>query len=102
MDKQQLHTRLFTDTLAHLPYRGEPHPRAIIGFCGVPGSGKTTVAARLTKDLHANYIQQDAMRDIVRKYTTETFPVHPVSEEVTFPFDYQEILQVVRNRLRQL
>lgn len=44
-----------------------PHPPVFAIFSAIPGSGKTTLALKLAADLGAQYINHDAMRDIVRQ-----------------------------------
>jgi predicted kinase len=60
--------------------RHVPHNPAVIMFCGIPGSGKTTLAQRLTRDLQAQYIQNDAARELARQNGIKNFKPHEVSK----------------------
>lgn len=64
-----------TDTLYHelaevylqtLANRDIAHRRVYIIFSGVPGSGKTTLARKLARDLRAQYVRHDDIRALVR------------------------------------
>lgn len=48
-------------------------------FSGIPGSGKTTLAQRLARDLQAQYIQNDAARELARHNGIKKFKPHDVS-----------------------
>src|SRR4051812_39815152 len=48
-----------------LEFLGINHPSVHISFSAVPGSGKTTLARRLSKDLKAHYIQSDEVRQML-------------------------------------
>lgn len=53
-------------TAAYMPqimqYKDVPHPKYVICFAGVPGSGKSWLAERLEHDLHAVRICNDDIR----------------------------------------
>lgn len=70
--------KIYNELLRKLQNSGVPHPAAIILFCGIPGSGKTTLAQRLTRDLQAEYIQNDAARLIAKRMGIEKYDAHPV------------------------
>ena len=59
--------------------RDVPHPAVSILFCGIPGSGKTTLAQRLVRDLQAQYIQNDAARELARQNGIKNFTPHAVT-----------------------
>jgi predicted kinase len=40
--------------------------KLLITFCGVPGSGKTVLAKKLSKDLNAYRVNNDDIRDLLR------------------------------------
>ncbi|HSW66521.1 MAG TPA: AAA family ATPase [Bacillota bacterium] len=66
-----MHDDAFFDTLAAAYIRTMSHhkvsnPKVMIIFSGTPGSGKTTLARHLAADLQGQYIQNDAVRDIMR------------------------------------
>lgn len=48
------------------PYRHVPHPPILLSFSAIPGSGKTYLAKRLMHDLHAQYMNHDDIREIIR------------------------------------
>ena len=63
----ELYTKLLNETMQQLKYTTVPRPAAMIAFCGIPGSGKTVLAVRLARDLQAQYIQNDAIREAARR-----------------------------------
>lgn len=63
--------------------RDVPHAPAVIMFCGIPGSGKTTLAQRLARDLKAQYIQNDAARELARQNGIKNFKPHEVTRALT-------------------
>jgi len=62
--------------------RDTPHKPAVVMFSGIPGSGKTTLAQRLARDLGAQYIQNDAARELARQNGIKIFKPHGVSHEL--------------------
>lgn len=62
--------------------RDTPHKPAVIMFSGIPGSGKTTLAQRLARDLSAQYIQNDAARELARQNGIKDFQPYNVSPEL--------------------
>lgn len=67
MHESELYKTLHDQIVRHLEYTDTPRPPAIITFCGIPGSGKTSLATRLARDLQAQYVQTDALRRIARE-----------------------------------
>jgi predicted kinase len=51
-----------SEYVQRLEFLGVDNPKLHISFSAVPGSGKTTLARRLSKDLKAHYIQSDEVR----------------------------------------
>lgn len=75
--------KIYNELLGKLQNRDVPNPAAIIMFCGIPGSGKTTLAQRLARDLHAQYLQNDAARLIARRMHIGKYDAHPVGRQLT-------------------
>lgn len=48
-------------------YRDIAHPKILLTFSAVPGSGKTTLAKKLASDLKAGYIRADDIRHMLRQ-----------------------------------
>jgi predicted kinase len=67
MQTDEFNQRLATAYLQTLMHRGIPHKRVLLSFCGVPGSGKTTLAKKLTYDLRAQYLRHDDIRALIRQ-----------------------------------
>jgi|SRR6185503_17133078 len=83
MDEKELHKKLHDQTVRRLEYTDVPHPAMIIAFCGIPGSGKTSLATRLARDLQAQYIQTDALRRIAHEQLgVKKVDVHPPARQV--------------------
>ncbi len=49
-----------------LQYTDTSHEKIFIIFSGTPGSGKTTLAKKLTDDLQAQYVRHDEIRQIIK------------------------------------
>lgn len=81
MQTDTLNKRFAEEYLATLKNRDVPHERTYIIFSGVPGSGKTTLAKRLARDLKAQYIRHDDLRELVRRdgYDVADFPAASIS-----------------------
>ena len=63
MPADQLTNEVVRDYLAALPHVNIPHAKCLILFSGVPGSGKSTVAITLEKELSGIRISNDQIRD---------------------------------------
>lgn len=74
---------IFTALRRRQQNRDIPHKPAAILFCGIPGSGKTTLAQRLVRDLHAQYVHNDAARELARQNGIKNFTPHAVSKALT-------------------
>lgn len=81
MQTALLNQRFANEYLATLKNRDVPHERVYVIFSGVPGSGKTTLAVRLAKDLKAQYIRHDDIRHIIRKsgFSVSDFTIAHIS-----------------------
>jgi len=66
MQTDELNRHFAADYIAQLKNRETTHNRAMLSFCGAPGSGKTTLAKKLARDLKAQYIMHDDIRAMVR------------------------------------
>jgi len=75
--------KIYNELLGKLQNRDVPNPAVTIMFCGIPGSGKTTLAQRLARDLHAQYLQNDAARLIAKRMGIEKYDAHPVGRALT-------------------
>lgn len=67
MQTDELNRHFADDYIAQLKNRDVPHGRILLGFCSVPGSGKTTLAKRLAHDLKAQYIRHDDIRAMIQR-----------------------------------
>lgn len=56
MNVDEIHQQLAMEYLSVMKNREQPQAAACIIFSGVPGSGKTTLARKLARDLKAQYI----------------------------------------------
>lgn len=74
----QVVDQVIDEYLNTLKYRQVAHPRLLISFSAVPGSGKTTLAKRLAEDLQAQYIRADDIR-----YMLQTKGVDPVTLKIS-------------------
>jgi predicted kinase len=81
---QQINQELAEAYLETLSGRDIPHRRVYIIFSGVPGSGKTTLAKKLARDLQAIYIRHDDIRHIARErgYDVQKITISSVSRIV--------------------
>lgn len=66
-DVEATQQKLAEEYLAAMKGRELAKKPACIIFSGVPGSGKTTLARRLTRDLKAQYIRHDDIRELARR-----------------------------------
>lgn len=66
------------------PHQHIPHPPIFLSFSAVPGSGKTTLAKRLARDLRTQYVNHDDIRDLIRKrgIDSEELCMPPISRIV--------------------
>lgn len=71
MDVDEIHRQLAVEYLAAMKDRDLLQPAACIIFSGVPGSGKTTLARKLARDLKAQYIRHDDIRELARTHGYE-------------------------------
>jgi broad-specificity NMP kinase len=83
MTEAELYTRLLDEAIGRLQNKDDPHSPAIITFCGIPGSGKTTLATRLARDLGAQYVQNDALRESALRRGFDKYDTHKVSQAIT-------------------
>jgi predicted kinase len=65
---EAIYQQLAAEYLLAMENRDLPQRRACIIFSGVPGSGKTTLARKLARDLHAQYIRHDDLRELARRH----------------------------------
>lgn len=65
--------------LKKLPYRNIDNPKVFLIFSGMPGSGKTYLAQKLTKDLQAQYIRHDDIREEVKNLSLDLTKFHTPS-----------------------
>jgi predicted kinase len=65
---EAIHRQLATEYLSAMESRELPQKRVCIIFSGVPGSGKTTLARKLARDLRAQYIRHDDLRELARRH----------------------------------
>jgi len=81
MQTDELNRRLVHNYIGQLSNRDVPHRRILLSFCGVPGSGKTTLAKMLTRDLRAQYIRHDDIRAMIRYegYEPSKMSMGPIS-----------------------
>jgi predicted kinase len=69
--------RMLADSyLEKLPYRDVDNPRVFLIFSGMPGSGKTFLAQKFAKDLRAQYIRHDDIRDEVKHLNLDLTKFH--------------------------
>lgn len=69
--------RMLADSyLEKLPYRDIENPRVFLIFSGMPGSGKTFLAQKLAKDLRAQYIRHDDIREEVQRLNLDSTKLH--------------------------
>lgn len=96
MQTDALNRHFATEYLNKLTDREVPHKRAYIIFSGVPASGKTTLAKQLARDLKAQYIRHDAIRDLIKRdgFLVKDFTVSHISTIVI-----DTILQTDKNQL---
>jgi|GEM_PF-1322619 len=79
MDLSETDSAIYTVLRRRQQTRDIPHPATIILFCGIPGSGKTTLAQRLLRDLQAQYVHNDAARELARANGVQNFKPHAVT-----------------------
>jgi len=79
MSEEQQYNVLIEETLADLDRSAPGSPPVIIAFCGIPGSGKTTLGRRLAEDLRMHYIRQDDIRFKAYKHGFKDIVAHRVS-----------------------
>ena len=83
MHESELHKKLHDQIVRRLEHTDIPHKPVIITFCGIPGSGKTSLATRLARDLQGQYVQTDEMRRIAREqFGVKKVAVHPPARQV--------------------
>lgn len=80
MDLSKTDNEIYTVLRRRQQNRDTPHTASVILFCGIPGSGKTTLAQRLARDLQAQYVQNDAARELARQNGVKDFKPKAVSE----------------------
>lgn len=68
MDVDEIHRQLAMEYLSAMKNRGLQHVAACVIFSGVPGCGKTTLARKLARDLQAQYIRHDDIRELARTH----------------------------------
>ena len=68
MNIDEVHQQLAAEYLTAMKNRELPQAAACIIFSGVPGSGKTTLARQLARDLKAQYIRHDDIRELARRH----------------------------------
>lgn len=66
MSIEEIHQHLAMEYLGSMKNRKLPQEPACVIFSGVPGSGKTTLARKLARDLRAQYIRHDDIRELAR------------------------------------
>lgn len=79
MTEDDLYSTLVRETLATLKPTSIPSPPVIIAFCGIAGSGKTTLAKQLAQDLHVHYLRQDTIRFRAYEHGFKTVRAHEVT-----------------------
>lgn len=69
----------------NIRYKSVAHPALVILFSAVPGSGKTTLARRLARDLKACYIQADGLRTMLSGHGIDprSLRISPLTTEIT-------------------
>jgi gluconate kinase len=83
MTLSEIDNKIYNQLLSKLQNRDVPNPTAGILFSGIPGCGKTTLAQRLARDLHAQYLQNDAIRNSAERLGLDKYDVHPVGRALT-------------------
>ena len=80
----EFNSRIAGKYIEQLDNRDSPHSKTIVTFCGVPGSGKTTLAEKLTADLNAQYVHNDSMRRIIESEggSPEQYKMAPIGSLV--------------------
>lgn len=68
MSIEAIHRQLASEYLHMMKNRDLPQRPVCIIFSGVPGSGKTTLARKLARDLGAQYIRHDDIRALARDH----------------------------------
>ena len=68
MPIEAIHRQLASEYLHMMGNRGLPQKPVCIIFSGVPGSGKTTLAQKLARDLSAQYLRHDDIRALARDH----------------------------------
>src|SRR5688572_25139524 len=83
MNESELYKKLHDQIVKRLEYIDIPHLPASIAFCGIPGSGKTSLATRLARDVQAQYVQTDALRRIAHEQLgVKKIDVHPPARHI--------------------
>lgn len=79
-------TAEFNQQIADLYYKQLPsieisRRKVILGFSGLPASGKTTLARRLASDLPAHHVEHDAIRQLIRSQGNDPtkITIYPIS-----------------------
>ncbi|HXF28433.1 MAG TPA: dual specificity protein phosphatase family protein [Chlamydiales bacterium] len=85
---------LFEEFIQGNPYIKETNARFIIGFSGVPGMGKSTLAKGLEEYFHAIRLSSDDARDLLRRHA-----LSPRYADAFLSFCLEELLKVSPNGL---
>lgn len=78
MQTSKLNQKLASAYQNTLKYRNITHKSLFITFSGTPGSGKTTLAKKLTQDLQAQYVQHDEIRQMIKGMGYNPYPMNIV------------------------
>lgn len=66
MQDHNLNQKIATSYMDKLEHSDVEHEKLFITFSGAPGSGKTTLAKKLTRDLQAQYVRHDDIRLMIK------------------------------------
>jgi len=80
MDLSETDSTIYNVLRRRQQNRDVSHPVGAILFCGIPGSGKTTLAQRLVRDLQAQYVHNDSARELANANGVKKFKPKAVSE----------------------
>ncbi|HSX35414.1 MAG TPA: ATP-binding protein [Patescibacteria group bacterium] len=93
---EPLATQVTNAYLAQLTNRDLSQPLMLVTFSGTPGCGKTTLANHLAADLHAQCLQSDALREMIRSFGSDPAQISmpSLSDRII-----QEVIKHDRNQL---